>query len=103
MEEILVKLRTAGLTVAILILGLCGCHSEVRDSSSPISDSVTSLTGDFKVFYQIQETETHGAGSGSEGLKVTSIHFHDSYIVLMNGSGRGWVLSIAKLNYLTWE
>lgn len=102
-EEGYMNLHVASLTIAMLLaVGLIAWNYEARSVASSNSDTVTSLTGDFKVFYQIYVTERESIGP-AQGLNVKSIQFHDSYILLITGHNKGRVLPITRLSNFKWE
>ena len=85
-----------------LFLNLCACTDNQSPSQSQDS-AITKISGELKVFYDLQTSETTTVGTGPSGLEVSEIHFFDQYIVIKKDAEDGQVLPLSRIKFFRWQ
>lgn len=85
-------------------LALAGCN-KCTTSSTPDADPhpPKTLRGAMDLYYEIQTSPTSTRGTGDAPIKVSAIHFYETYIVVEESGSGGLVLPIAKIKELRWH
>lgn len=87
----------AKVLLALFALTLTACHNE---SSIEQPASRVTVEGRFTVEFMMQtdSTSTQGATLG----EITSLHFHERYVVVEDADGAGRLLPLDKIRHLSW-
>ena len=96
--------RLLQVAVVCSSLTLAGCTNS-STSSAPDADPhpPQTLRGAMDLYYEVQTSTTSTRGTGDTPIKVSAIHFYDTYIVVEESGSGGLVLPVAKIKELRWS
>ena len=90
------------ITMLCMCVGLTGCTDNPPSLQNVVS-TPTIITGNLKVYYDIQSSETSSYGTGNSPAEVSEIQFFDQYIVIKTGAKNGKVLPISRIKAFRWD
>jgi hypothetical protein len=94
-----VKQNLVYVFASIIVASFTGCRNDRSHTQSP----PTTITGNLKIHYELQLTETEGVGTGSSPYEATAIHFYNEYIVIESKYNSGTLIPIKQIKILRWD
>jgi len=96
--------RLLQVAVVYSSLTLAGCtDSSTSSAPDPDPSPPQTLRGAMDLYYELQTSATSTRGTGDTPMKVSAIHFYETYIVVEEPVSGGLVLPIAKIKEFRWS